>query len=175
MIAPPLAVSDGDRTELERLSRSVSEPVRVVRQARALLSAAAGAANEETARRVGVSPNTVRAWRRGFAAGGLGWLGTVAPGRGPRRSLSWHLHFTPTSASWADLVECWFSILARKAFKNRAFSSVADLQHAIDTWTQHWNHAPQPLRWTKQAQPVIDKVKRARTAPHRATKPATHH
>ena len=88
MCAPPLAVSDEDRTELERLSRSVSEPVRVVRQARALLLAAAGTANEETARRVGVAPNTVRAWRRGFAAGGLRWLGTVAPGRGPARSLS---------------------------------------------------------------------------------------
>lgn len=88
MCAPPLAVSEQERRELERLSRSVSEPVRVVRQARALLSAAAGAANEETARRVGVAPNTVRAWRRGFAAGGLGWLGTVAPGRGPARSLS---------------------------------------------------------------------------------------
>ncbi|MXW99772.1 MAG: helix-turn-helix domain-containing protein [Acidimicrobiaceae bacterium] len=83
MCAPPLAVSDEDRKELERLSRSVSEPVRVVRQARALLLAAAGTANEETARRVGVAPNTVRAWRRGFAGGGIGWLGTVAAGVGP--------------------------------------------------------------------------------------------
>ena len=56
----------------------MSESLRVVRQARALLSAADGVANEETARRVGVAPNTVRAWRRGFAAGGLGWLGAVA-------------------------------------------------------------------------------------------------
>ena len=367
MCAPPLAVSDEDRTELERLSRSVCEPVRVVRQARALLLAAAGAANEETARCVGVAPNTVRAWRRGFAAGGLGWLGTVAPGRGPQRSLSaaqqaeivsdtlhaeppgaavcwstremaarhgvgkdvvarvwrehglrpwladvfklsadpdfeakltdvvglylkpperavvfsfdektqiqaidrtqpslpmrpgrnrtvthdyrrngttdlfaaldaatgevlhqtrrrhtgddvlalfkqidshtpagldvhvildnvsahksepvrkwlsnprrerWHLHFTPTSTSWANLVECWSSILARKALKNRSFTSVADLQHAIDTRARHWNNDPQPLRWTKQAQPVIDKIKRARAALDRSTKPATHH
>ena len=45
-----------------------------------LLSAAGGVANEETARRVGVALHTVRAWRRGLAAGGLGWLGT-APGR----------------------------------------------------------------------------------------------
>ena len=60
----------------------------MVRQARVLLSAAEGVANDETARRVGVAPNTVRAWRRGFAAGGLGWLGTVAPGRGPARLLS---------------------------------------------------------------------------------------
>ena len=88
MCAPPLEVDDQDLRELERLSRSVSEPLRVVRQARVLLSAAEGVANDETARRVGVAPNTVRAWRRGFAAGGLGWLGTVAPGRGPERLLS---------------------------------------------------------------------------------------
>ncbi len=53
-----------------------------------LLWAAQGVPNEETARREGVAPNTVRAWRRGFEAGGLGWLDTVAPGRGPKRSLS---------------------------------------------------------------------------------------
>ena len=88
MCAPPLEVDDQDLRELERLSRSVSEPLRVVRQARVLLSAAEGVANDETARRVGVAPDTVRAWRRGFAAGGLGWLGTVAPGRGPARLLS---------------------------------------------------------------------------------------
>ena len=88
MCAPPLVVDDQDRRVLERLSQSVSESLRVVRQARALLSPADGVANEETARRVGVAPNTVRAWRRGFAAGGLGWLGTVAPGRGPVRSLT---------------------------------------------------------------------------------------
>ncbi len=92
----------------------------------------------------------------------------------PRRQR-WHLHFTPTSSSWANLVECWFSVLTRKALKNRAFSSVAELQDAIDTWAQHRNHDPQPLKWTKQAQPVIDKVKRARTALHHATKPATDH
>ena len=85
--AAPLRVTRGRRAELERLRRSGATPQRVARQAEALLSAAEGAANEETARRVGVAPNTVRAWRRGFADGGLEWLGTVAPGRGPERAL----------------------------------------------------------------------------------------
>ena len=111
MCAPPLVVDDQDRRVLERLSRSVSESLRVVGQARALLSAADGVADEETARRVGVAPNTVRAWRRGFAAGGLGWLGAVAPGRGPERSLTVEqeaaivadtLHVEPP-----DGAECW--------------------------------------------------------------------
>ena len=92
----------------------------------------------------------------------------------PRRER-WHLHFTPTSSSWANLVECWFSILARKALKNRAFSSVADLQDAIDTWAQHWNNDPQPLRWTKPAEQIITRTKRAQATLIRITKSATDH
>ena len=74
----------------------------------------------------------------------------------PRRER-WHLHFTPTSSSWANLVEGWFSILTRKAIKNRAFTSVADLESVICDWTTHWNHNPQPLRWTKPAEEIIAK------------------
>ena len=92
----------------------------------------------------------------------------------PQRAR-WHLHFTPTSSSWSNLVEGWFSILTRKALKNRAFTSVAELTDAIEHWAAHWNHNPKPLRWTKQAQPVIDKIKRAQTSLNRAIKPATHH
>lgn len=87
----------------------------------------------------------------------------------------WHLHFTPTSASWANLVESWFSILTRKALKARTHTSVADLVDTIDTWTSHWNHNPKPLKWAKTAQPIIDKTRRAQTALNHANKPATHH
>lgn len=365
--AVALEVSVGDREVLERWARSGSVSARAARQARVLLWAADGVANEETARRCGVAPNTVRAWRRGFEAGGLGWLGTVVGGRGPARSLGdgqvsaivadtlleeppdgsacwstrsmgerhgvgkdivarvwrehglrpwradvfklsrdpdfeaklvdvvglyldppeaaavfafdektqvqaidrtqpslpmvpgrhrtlthdykrhgtldlfaalnvatgevlhqtrrrhtgadvlaffkwidlhtparldvhivldnlsahkskpvrdwlahpkrarWHLHFTPTSASWLNLVESWFSILARKALKHRAHTSVKDLEDSIDAWTANWNTDPKPLKWTKAAQPIIDKTRRAQAALDRANKPATHH
>lgn len=365
--AVALGVSDADREVLERWARSGCVSHRVARQARVLLAACDGLANEEIARRCGVAPNTVRAWRRGFEAGGLGWLGTVAGGRGPARSLGaaresaivsdtlfeeppdgsacwstrsmgerhgvgkdivarvwrenglrpwrsdvfklsrdpcfeaklvdvvglyldppeaaavfafdektqvqaidrtqpslpmvpgrartlthdykrrgtldlfaalnvstgevlhqtrrrhtgkdvlaffkwidlhtprhldvhivldnlsahkskpvkdwlahpkrarWHLHFTPTSASWLNLVETWFSILARKALKHRTHTSVKDLEDTIDTWTSHWNQNPKPLRWTKTAEPIIAKTRRAQTALNRANKPATHH
>ena len=86
--AVALEVSAADREVLERWARSPSVSARVARQARVLLAAAGGAANEEIARRCEVAPNTVRAWRRGFEAGGVGWLGSVAGGRGPARSLS---------------------------------------------------------------------------------------
>ena len=88
MCAKALVVCVEVRAELERVARSGSVSQRVACQARVLLSAVDGTANEETARRCGVAPNTVRAWRRGLEAGGLEWLGTVVGGRGPARSLS---------------------------------------------------------------------------------------
>ena len=93
--------------------------------------------------------------------------GSPAFNRGyPQPSL--HPHFRRA-------VKGWFSILTRKALKNRAFTSVAELTDAIEHWAAHPNHNPKPLRWTKQAQPVLDKIKRAQTSLNRATKPATHH
>lgn len=89
----------------------------------------------------------------------------------PRRKR-WHLHFTPTSASWLNLIEAWFSVLTRKALAPKSFSSVADLTETIDTWAHNWNHNPKPLAWTKTADDIIDKVKRGRAA---LTKNATHH
>ncbi|MDE0065449.1 MAG: helix-turn-helix domain-containing protein [Acidimicrobiaceae bacterium] len=87
LAAVALEVSEGDRGVLERLARSGSVSARSSRQARVLLLASDGVANEEIARRCGVAPNTVRAWRRGFDVGGVGWLGTAVGGRGPARSL----------------------------------------------------------------------------------------
>ena len=65
-----------------------------------------------------------------------------------------------------------FSILTRKALKTQAFTSVEHLTEVIDHWAVHWNHDPQPLKWTKTADQIIAKVKRARTA---LNKTATHH
>ncbi len=71
IIAPPLEMSVAQRSALEQIARSESLPFRRVRQARGLLLAADGVANEETARRVGVSSNTVRAWRKRFTEDGV--------------------------------------------------------------------------------------------------------
>ena len=71
----------------------------------------------------------------------------------PRRKR-WHLHFTPTSSSWANLVEGWFSILTRKALKTQAFTSVEHLKDVIEHWAAHWNHDPKPLKWTKTADQI---------------------
>ena len=78
------------RRELERISRSRSRslPRRAIVQARALLLAADGVPNAEIARRCHITDDTVRAWRRRFAAYGVAGVGRIAPGRGRKPSVS---------------------------------------------------------------------------------------
>ena len=89
----------------------------------------------------------------------------------PKRAR-WHLHFTPTSASWLNLIEGWFSVLTRKALTNTSFTSIDDLESTIDLRTSAWNDDPQPFAWTKTAEDIIAKVQRGRAA---LTETATHH
>jgi hypothetical protein len=104
-----------------------------------------------------------RGW---FFAGGWAWQ--TEPG-------SRHLHFTPTSSSWLNLVECWLSVLSRKALTNTSFTSVAELETRIDCWVSHWNDNPEPFVWTKPADEILDKVARGQATLDRITKSATHH
>lgn len=365
-VAPPLVMTEEQRSQLDEMARSSSLPHRKVVQARALLLAGDGVANEEIARRCGTTPDSVRSWRRRFSEQGVGGVGTVAPGRGrkswlpdgtvaevvrvtqqelpedgsthwttrsladrfdigkdtvariwrnhklqpwkvatfkvsndplfeekmtdvvglymspparaavfsfdektqcqaldrtqpslpmrpgragtmthdykrngttdlfaalniktgevitecrkqhtgadvlaffkkidksvPRRleihvvldNLSahmspevtewlahphrkrWHLHFTPTSSSWLNLVERWFAELTKRRLRRGTFTSVPDLVAAIETWVEHWNRDPKPFVWHKPAQEIIDKVRRGRATLHQV-KSATHH
>ena len=92
----------------------------------------------------------------------------------PKRER-WHLHFTPTSASWLNLIEGWFSVLTRKALINASFTSTSQLEEAIDVWASHWNDDPQPFAWTKTVEEIITKVKRGRATLDRVTESATDH
>lgn len=85
--APPLSLTEEQRTALERLARSTSARHRTVLRAKALLLAADGVANYEIARRVGVSANSVRTWRTRFADEGVEGIDKIAPGRGRRSWL----------------------------------------------------------------------------------------
>jgi transposase len=80
----------------------------------------------------------------------------------PRRKR-WHLHFTPTSSSWLNLVERWFKELTDKRLRRGVFTSVAELTEAITTWANHWNDDPKPFVWHKTASEIIEKVQRGRT------------
>jgi transposase len=91
----------------------------------------------------------------------------------PKRAR-WHLHFIPTSSSWLNLVERWFKELTDRRLRRGAFTSVADLVDAIDTWVEHWNDDPQPFVWHKTAEEIITKVRRGR-ATLAQVKSATRH
>lgn len=91
----------------------------------------------------------------------------------PRRAR-WHLHFTPTSSSWMNLVERWFKELTDRRLRRGAFTSVVDLIDAIELWAEHWNDNPKPFIWHKAAEEIIAKVRRGRAALTQ-TKSATHH
>jgi transposase len=79
----------------------------------------------------------------------------------PRRAR-WHLHFTPTSSSWLNLVERWFKKLTDRRLRRGTFTSVPDLIEAITTWTQHGNTDPKPFVWHAAADEILAKVRRGR-------------
>jgi transposase len=81
----------------------------------------------------------------------------------PKRDR-WHLHFTPTSSSWLNLVEGWFSQLTERRLRRGIFTSVDDLVTAIELWAEHWNDDPKPFVWKKPAEEIIAKVRRGRSA-----------
>ncbi len=69
-----------------------------------------------------------------------------------------HLHFTPTGASWLNLVEGWFSILTRKSVRRGSFDTVRALIRHIEHYIAHWNEHPTPFVWTKEPADVIKKA-----------------
>lgn len=86
----------------------------------------------------------------------------------------WHLHFTPTSSSWLNLVERWFKELTDKRLRRGRFTSVADLTDAITTWAAHWNDDPKPLIWKATAADIIAKVQRGRDTLHQIKSTTDH-
>jgi transposase len=86
----------------------------------------------------------------------------------------WHLHFTPTSSSWLNLIERWFKELTDKRLRRGRFTSVNDLTDAITTWAAHWNSDPQPFIWKATANEIIAKVQRGRDALHQIKSTTDH-
>ena len=73
-----------------------------------------------------------------------------------------HLHFTPTSSSWLNLVERWFRELTEKAIRRGVFHSVTELIEAIETFLAANNHDPKPFVWTASADAILAKVSRCK-------------
>jgi len=76
----------------------------------------------------------------------------------------WHLHFTPTSSSWTNLIERWFKELTDRRLRRGVFTSVTELEEAIGLWATHWNDNPKPFIWKIAAAEIIEKVQRGRAA-----------
>jgi transposase len=70
-----------------------------------------------------------------------------------------HLHFTPTSGSWLNLVEIFFGIITRQAIRRGTFGSVKDLVAAIRRFIDGWNDRCEPFTWTKTADEILDHAK----------------
>lgn len=75
-----------------------------------------------------------------------GWLA-----RHPR----YHLHFTPTGASWLNQVERWFALLTQKQIRRGSFTSVRDLIRKIQRYLDLYNRHPRPFVWTKSADDIF--------------------
>lgn len=75
-----------------------------------------------------------------------------------------HVHFTPTSASWLNMVERFFRDLTQKRLRRGVFKSLPDLISAIEDHLDQHNKQPKPFIWTKSASDILEKVKRAREA-----------
>jgi len=69
-----------------------------------------------------------------------------------------HLHFTPTSSSWLNLVERWFSELTTRKLRRSAHRSVTELEADIRAWINEWNRNPKPFVWTKTADQIIETI-----------------
>lgn len=71
-----------------------------------------------------------------------------------------HLHFTPTSTSWINLVERWFALLTEKQIRRGAHRSTAALEAAIEQFIAINNEAPKPFIWTKSADEILASIQR---------------
>jgi transposase len=78
------------------------------------------------------------------------------------RHPRFHMHFTPTSSSWLNLVERWFRELTQKRLKRGTFTSVRQLQEAIFEYVEHHNDRTEGYRWKSLPEAILAKVRRAR-------------
>ena len=67
-------------------------------------------------------------------------------------------HFTPTYASWMNLVERWFSELTTKWIRRGTHRSVTELKNSINQWIEHWNQDPKPFIWHKTADEIFENL-----------------
>jgi len=76
----------------------------------------------------------------------------------------YHLHFTPTHASWLNQVERWFALLTQRQIKRGSHRSVSELESAIRQFIAMHNQQPKPFLWTKTADQILNSIARFATS-----------
>ena len=178
-------VGAADRRRLEGWLRSHSTPQALATRARIVLGSADGESIRELAERLEVASGKVhaRCFRRHRHMEFIAFLNSLVrryPGRELHlicdnygthkhpevaRWLEAHprirLHFTPTGASWLNLVERWFGLITERAIRRGSFDSVRRLELAINRWLARWNENARPFRWTKSAADIKRSIRAA--------------
>ena len=72
----------------------------------------------------------------------------------------WHVHYTPTYASWLNQVEIWFNIITQKAIRRGTFRSVKELIAKIQEYVDRYNQHPKPFAWNATADSIFEKLSR---------------
>ena len=72
----------------------------------------------------------------------------------------YHVHYTPTYASWLNQVEIWFNIITQQAIRRGSFRSVKDLVANIERFVDHYNPKSKPFVWTATAESILQKIER---------------
>jgi putative transposase len=76
------------------------------------------------------------------------------------RRPRWHVHYTPTHASWLNQVERFFALITQRAIRRDSFVSVADLVRKIDRFVQSYNATARPFVWTATPESILQKLSR---------------
>ena len=71
-----------------------------------------------------------------------------------------HVHYTPTYASWLNQVERWFGLLTQKAIRRGSFSSVKELISKIELFVAAYDKSKAPLKWSATADSILEKLQR---------------
>ncbi|MGH7665474.1 MAG: transposase, partial [Gemmatimonadaceae bacterium] len=76
------------------------------------------------------------------------------------RHPRYHVHYTPTYASWLNQVERWFAIISQRVIRRGSFKRVTALVERIDQFITANNRNPKPFRWTATAESILEKLER---------------
>jgi len=151
----PIVLSEPGAKDLNALANSRSMPYGLVTRAKIILLSAQGLSNREIAAKVDYQDLDVHLVVDNYATHKhpriRRWLAAH-----PR----FHVHLTPTCASWLNQVEIWFNIITQQAIRRGTFRSVRDLTMKIDHFVQSHNSKAQPFVWTATADSILAKIKR---------------